>query len=133
VFPGSEFAVSHLILTTNELAADRLRRTDLANVVISFDQRFVYGKLPSQDELAILLGPRWARCDVGVGHWLHGVRCGDREGDGNRDTRFVDFCDKFDAIELWADPQPNDQLVLLATRRTPSPQGNHIEAELCSN
>jgi hypothetical protein len=104
--------MSHLILTTSEIAAYHLRRADLANVVIGFRQRFVHGKLPSQDELATLLGPRLGRREISGRHWLDDIRRSELDG-GDKDSGIVDFCDKFDAIELWVDPEPNDQLILI--------------------
>ncbi|MDD1532866.1 hypothetical protein C7U89_02255 [Bradyrhizobium sp. WBOS4] len=46
-------------------------------------------------------------------HWLDHVRCGSLDGFGTRDIGFFELCAKFDSIEIWADPRPNDQLVLI--------------------
>jgi hypothetical protein len=35
------------------------------------------------------------------------------DGFGTRDIGFFELCAKFDSIEIWADPRPNDQLVLV--------------------
>jgi len=105
--------VSHLILATNELGADRLRRAGRANVVIGFGLRFVWDRLPSEEQLMIGLEPRSARhCNVGD-HWLDDVARDWLKDFGTRDIGLFDLCAKFDSIEVWADPRPNDQLVLV--------------------
>ncbi len=48
---------------------------------------------------------------------------------GNRDAGFFKFCERFDSIELWVDPLPNDQLVLVwLLDLLRSYEGNHLEA-----
>lgn len=104
--------MSHLILTTNDLAAHQLRRTLLANDVVGFDLRFVSGKLPSEAELATSLEPRSAKHDIEGKHWLdHFCRMGRCRTKGN--AGLLEFCDPFSSIELWVDPHPNDQLLLV--------------------
>lgn len=105
--------MSHLILATNDIAAYRLQRTRLANDVIGFDVRLVPGMLPPEAELALLLQPRSAKHDREGKHWLdYSSRIGARRST-QRDCGLVEFCDQFDSIELWADPQANDQLILV--------------------
>ncbi|MGY4513826.1 hypothetical protein [Bradyrhizobium sp. USDA 3650] len=105
--------MSHLILTTNHLAADTLRQSKLANIALGFYTRFVWRKLPSAEQLLMGLERRSAKhCNPGD-HWLDDV-CRDwLEGFGTRDIGFFELCTKFDSIELWVDPRPNDQLVLV--------------------
>jgi hypothetical protein len=104
--------VSHLILATNDLAADRLRRAGKANIVIGFNLRFVCGQLPSEEQLVMGLEPRSAKhANVGD-HWLDDVRRRWLKDFGTRHTGLFALCEKFDSIELWSDPAPNDQLVL---------------------
>ena len=105
--------MSHLILTTNDPAADVLRHSGLANVAIAFGMHFVRGQLPSDEQLRMALEPRSAKhCNSGD-HWLDGTdRCSFKDF-GNRDAGFFKFCERFDSIELWVDPLPNDQLVLV--------------------
>jgi len=50
-----------LILTTDHSAAESLKRAGLADIVLSFGFRFVWGPLPSAAELATLLAPRSAK------------------------------------------------------------------------
>jgi hypothetical protein len=108
-----EATVSHLILTTNHLAAATLRQTKLANIALGFCMRFVFGQLPSAEQLLMGLERRSAKhCNPGD-HWLNEV-CRDwLEDFGTRDIGFLELCTKFDSIEIWVDPLPNDQLVLV--------------------
>ncbi|TFV39537.1 hypothetical protein E4K66_12490 [Bradyrhizobium frederickii] len=46
-------------------------------------------------------------------HWLDEACSGSLEGFGTRDIGFFELCAKFDSIEIWVDPRPNDQLVLV--------------------
>jgi hypothetical protein len=102
-----------LILATNHLAADTLRHSKLANAALGFCTRFVWRKLPSTEQLLIGLERRSAKhCNPGD-HWLDDV-CRDwLEGFGTRDIGLFELCAKFDSIEIWVDPLPNDQLVLV--------------------
>jgi hypothetical protein len=105
--------VSHLILATNDLAADTLRQSGAANIALGFYLRFVSGKLPSEEQLLMGLERRSAKhCNPGD-HWLDDVGRDYLQGFGTRDIGFFELCTKFDSIELWVDPQPNDQLVLV--------------------
>ncbi len=90
-----------------------MRRAGAASsaTAIGLNARFVYGQLPSAQELAALLGPRSARHDAGCQHWLdHLPR--DCLGE-KKDLGLLGLCEPFDSVELWVDPQPNDQLVLI--------------------
>ncbi|WP_245470741.1 hypothetical protein [Bradyrhizobium guangzhouense] len=105
--------MSHLILTTDDHAAHCLRPTCLANEVVGFDLRFVTGQLPTEAELAVLLEPRSSKHDREGKHWLDHFR---RMGIGRTTDRtrgLLEFCDTFDSIELWADPNANAQLILI--------------------
>jgi hypothetical protein len=105
--------VSHLILTTNDLAPRSLRDAGVANIVLGFCLRFVCDRLPSEEQLLMGLEPRSAKhCNVGD-HWLDDVLPGWLKDFGTRDIGFFELCEKFDSIEVWVDPQTNDQLVLV--------------------
>ncbi|MEH2561122.1 hypothetical protein [Bradyrhizobium sp. AZCC 2289] len=95
-----------LILTSS---SSRRMRSELADVVIDFRFRFVPGTLPPPDELATYVaarsekhGPAEHWSDF-VGRWPHGDRA-------RRDFGLLEFCQPFEAIEFWFDPEPNDQL-----------------------
>jgi len=46
-------------------------------------------------------------------HWLDDVCRESLDGFGTRDIGFFELCAKFDSIEIWVDPRPNDQLVIV--------------------
>lgn len=102
-----------MILTTNDRAENTLRQSRLANVVLGFYPRFVWRKLPSEQQLLVGLERRSEKhCNPGD-HWLDDVCRGSLAGFGTRDIGFFELCVKFDSIEIWIDPRPNDQLVLV--------------------
>src|SRR5215510_7332822 len=74
---------------------------------------FVRGQLPSEEQLLMGLEPRSAKHRNPGDHWLDGTdRCSMKDF-GSRDAGLFKFCERFDSIELWADPLANDQLVLV--------------------
>lgn len=105
--------MSHLILTTNDLAADTLRQAGMTNVVLGFYLRFVRGRLPTNEQLLMGLEPRSAKHSNSGDHWLDEACRGWLKDFGTRDIGLFELCEKFDSIELWVDPLPNDQLVLV--------------------
>jgi hypothetical protein len=78
--------MSRLILTFDDSAAGSLKQARLADRVVAFGLRFVWGPLQAASELQNL-------AQVG------GVA-------------LSEFCKGFDTIELWADQEPNEQLQL---------------------
>jgi len=105
--------VSHLILSTNHLDEDVLRQSRLANVVLGFYLRFVWRKLPPEEQLLMGLERRSAKHGNSGDHWLDDSCRGSLDGFGTRDIGFFELCAKFDSIEIWVDSRPNDQLVLV--------------------
>src|SRR6516225_9660790 len=105
--------MSHLILATNDHAAAVLGRSRASNIALSFSLRFVWGQLPSEEQLAMGLEPRSARHCKRGDHWLDGVGRDWLMGFGTPDIGFLHLCDKFDSIGVWLAPQPNNQLVLV--------------------
>jgi hypothetical protein len=83
---------------------------DLA--VVSFF-RFVWGALPSPDELATYLGPRMPDQARGS-HWSDfsggWARSKNRS---HRDLGLAEFCRQYETVELWFDMEPNAQLQLV--------------------
>lgn len=74
--------------------------------------RFVWGPLPSQEEIAGVLGPRIAGRD-GM-HWSDwGSRWNRCENRDHRDLCLGDFCQRYDTVELWFDVDPEAQLTLI--------------------
>lgn len=58
------------------------------------------------------LEPRSAKHSRRGDHWLDGVERNWLMDFGSPDIGFLQLCEKFDSIEVWSDPRPNDQLVL---------------------
>ena len=87
-------------------------RSGLADLAIVFSSRFVWGPLPSPDELATYLGTRSDRHAPGThwsdfgGPWRPGIKA-------RKDLGLVEFCRHCETVELWFDPGPNDQLQLV--------------------
>jgi len=79
--------MSRLILTFEDAAAGSLKRAGIADCVVPFGWRFVWGALPAPGKLE-----DQARFD-GLG--------------------LIEFCARFDTVELWADAEPNAQLQLV--------------------
>ena len=84
-----------------------------ANPVIPLLPSFVWGPLPSRIELEgiaasfalEMTGPQvFDRLD----HTGQRLQAAQTEGLG-----LVDFCRRFDVVQLWVDPTPNDQLTLI--------------------
>lgn len=105
--------MSHLILATNDRAEDVLRQSGLANVALGFCPRFVWRKLPSDEQLLMGLERRSEKHRNSGDHWLDDVCSGALDGFSTRDIGFFELCAKFDSIDIGVDPQPNDQLVLV--------------------
>ncbi len=79
--------MTRLILTFEDSAAGMLKEAGLANRVLAFGWRLVWGPLPSPS----------------------GMKDG-AQADG---LSLSKFCERFDTVELWADPEPNAQLQLI--------------------
>jgi hypothetical protein len=139
-------AMQRLILTTSDSGAGGLLGARLADCVIPLAPKFAWGgPLPSQVELETWLSSRSARHKAPGSHWLdlaaerlEEVRT---EGPG-----LIKFFSRFDAVELWVDPDPNAQLTLtclldylrghseiasrLALVQADAPIGNYTPEEL---
>ena len=101
--------MKRLILTS--LSGTDLMRSDLAEVVVPVSFRFIAKALPSPDELATYLAARSEKHGRGS-HWsVHTGRR--RRADDRKDLGLVEFCEPFETVELWFDPDPNDQLQLI--------------------
>jgi hypothetical protein len=104
-------AMKRLILTNDSSAAGHLGTAGVGDFRISLERQLVWGKLPSDAELSEFFGRRkksqsslnWQ--DYQPKHRLEGI---DAVGLG-----LIELCSRFDTIELWIDPRPNDQLQLI--------------------
>jgi hypothetical protein len=102
--------MKRLILTS--MSGFDLLGAGLADLVVHFSHRFAWGQLPCSDELSAFLGARSERQSSGC-HWSDIARPRRAEDKKRRSRSLVEFCEAYDAIELWFDPHPNDQLQLI--------------------
>ena len=99
--------MTRLILTTDDSGAASLRKAGLVDIVVPIGFRFVWGRLPSDAELAASLVSRFPD------GWLWNL-CRTHFGNiGENEIGLIDLCQRADTIELWIDPDPNAQLTLI--------------------
>jgi hypothetical protein len=104
--------MTRLILTTSDSGGGCLKAAGIADIVIPFDVRFVWGPLPSDAELAYLLAaPSGER--LAVSQWLDCLSQRHREEIEPRGIGLIDFCAQCDTVELWIDPAPKAQLMMI--------------------
>jgi hypothetical protein len=96
--------MKRLIFTTSDAGAGCLRQPGIADAVMPVGRRFFLREsLPSDVEIANSLEED---------DWLGRIyRKYARETD--RRTRMIDLCEPFDTVDLWIDPDPNAQLILI--------------------
>ncbi len=100
--------MKRLILTTSDSGAGSLKQTGIADVVIPFGFRFVRGPLPSDAELAAVLATSSTQHP-----WLRDIYRKHLGESGSSEHGLIDLCERCDTIELWIDPEPNAQLMLI--------------------
>lgn len=84
-----------------------------ADLAVHFPFRFVWGQLPSPDELAAYLGPRTPDHQTGR-HWSDFAARWERSKNrGAQDLRLAEFCQHYETVELWFDTRPDAQLLLV--------------------
>jgi hypothetical protein len=95
--------MTRLILTATDSGAGCLLRAGIADIVVPLGFRFASGLLPSAAELEAMLGPG------SLDHFPEG-RLGQFHSKGMGP---LDLCEHCEAVELWFDPMPNAQLMLV--------------------
>jgi len=103
--------MARLILTFGYATAEAFMRTGVADCAIEFRCHFVWGKLKSSERLKILLSQRPEK--RAFEHWTEGLAGRSLTDEEMRSLDLTEFCDGFDAIELWANPEPDTQLQLI--------------------
>jgi hypothetical protein len=86
--------------------------SDFAEITIPFPFYFVWGPLLSSDELAAYLGPGSGEHGRGS-QWSDYVDWTVRGGKARTKLALIEFCRRYDVVELWFDLNPNDQLQLI--------------------
>jgi hypothetical protein len=104
--------MTRLILTFDDGASGALKAAELADCVIPFGQCFVWGRLRPANELDAFLSPRAANAPA-ADHWLGNLSSIQFEETRKQGAGLIEFCERFETIELWADPDANAQLQLV--------------------
>jgi hypothetical protein len=88
---------------------------DVADLAVDPYFRFVWGQLPSADELAAYHGPRTSdNSPAGGRHWSDfASRWGQSKNKNLRDLSLQEFCLQYERVELWFDTRPHAQLQLI--------------------
>jgi hypothetical protein len=105
--------MTRLILTTDDSGAGSLRAAGIADIVLAFGTRFVWGPPPTDAELASFLGPRSTKRSSLGSHWLEFIRPQHLEAMEGEDLELIELCARCETIEFWVDPDPNAQLTLI--------------------
>jgi hypothetical protein len=105
--------MTRLILTMDDTGAGTLRDAGLADIVLPFGFRFVWGPLPSDAELVTAVAPRSAQHVQITDHWLWNVHRKHLGETGSNEIGLIDLCERCETIKLWIDPDPNAQLTLI--------------------
>lgn len=103
--------MKRLILTNDTSAAGSLGVARLADFLVSLNRQLVWDRLPSDAELSGFFGRRKKR--QSKLNWQDDQPQHRLEAIGAVGLGLVELCSRFDAIELWMDPRPNDQLQLI--------------------
>jgi hypothetical protein len=102
--------MTRLIITVHSTP---LTEADFADLAVEFPFHFVWGELPSPDELATYLGARTPDQRRGS-HWSDFVgRWSGSKNRVHRDLGLAEFCQQYETVELWFDTRPNAQLQLI--------------------
>jgi hypothetical protein len=105
--------MTRLILTFDDSGAGALKTARLADCVIPFGLRFVWGRLQSRIELDTSLSSRPAMRGASTSHWLDNLTDECFEDARSHGLGLIEVCERFEAVELWVDPAPNAQLQLI--------------------
>ncbi len=103
--------MTRLILTNCSSAAGNLKVAGRADIAIPIESRLVWGRLPSNEELAAFFAARTTQAN-GL-HWQDYTPTWRLDRFAAKGLGLIEFCAKCETIELWIDPEPNAQLVLI--------------------
>ena len=105
--------MTRLILTTGGSGPGSLKQAGIADIVLPFGFRFVWGPLPSDAEVAAALAPRSTQHDQTIDYWRRNIYRLLPGETGSNEIGLIDLCKHCETIELWIDPDPNAQLTLI--------------------
>jgi hypothetical protein len=104
--------VKRLILTTSDSGAGCLGQPGIADAVIPFGHRFFGEALPPEAEIKDSLTASSSQHEQADDDWLSRIyQKYIRNIDSS--TGLIDLCEAFDTNDLWIDPDPNAQLILI--------------------
>ena len=96
--------MTRLILTSSNSGERGLKQAGLADIVIPFGLRFVWGQLPTPVELESFLAARSTRHDTVGSHWLDFVYPRHLEEIAATGLGLIELCARCETVELWIDP-----------------------------
>jgi hypothetical protein len=102
--------MKRLIVTNDGSAAGHLGVARAADFYVSLEGLLIWGRLLSDAELGKFFGARKKSLSL---HWQDYQPKWRLEKIDALGVGLVEFCSRFDAIDLWIDPRPNDQLQLI--------------------
>jgi hypothetical protein len=102
-----------LILTTSDSGGGALKVARPDDIVIPFGLSLSWGRLPSEAQLANLLAAPSTLQGSDLPGWLRVTRLRYREEIQSKGLGLIDFCATCDVVELWVDPFPDAQLMLI--------------------
>jgi len=105
--------MTRLILTTSDSGGGTLKVSRLADIVLPIEPELVWGPLPTDAQLAKMLGPPPAARIREPSTWLDIITPSRREAIEAKGIGLIEFCAECDSVELWIDPDPNAQLILI--------------------
>lgn len=105
--------MTRLILTTSDSGGGNLKFSGLADIVLPIGPELVWGPVQSDGQLAKMLGPRSALRSREPSTWLDVINPSRREAIEAKGIGLIEFCAECDSVELWVDPDPNAQLILI--------------------
>jgi hypothetical protein len=105
--------MTRLILTTSDSGGGNLKFSGLADIVLPVAPELVWGPVPSDAQLAKMLGARSAPRGGEPSIWLDFIGRSRREAIESKGIGLVEFCAECESVELWVDPEPNAQLILI--------------------
>jgi hypothetical protein len=107
--------MTRLILTTSDSGGGTLKVAGIADIVIPLALELVWGEVPSDAQLAKMLAARAAEDKPASSSstWIDVIHPRWREAVASKGLGLIDFCAACDAVELWVDPEPNAQLMLV--------------------
>lgn len=105
--------MKRLILTTSDSGSGCLKQAKIADRVIGIAPRLVRVRPPTMSETEAFFGPCHDAGADDLNHWQNWIGFASEKRLGRNWPGLIDTCEDYEIVELWVDPDPNAQLVLL--------------------